>query len=448
MDATTIAVCAALGATLLLVGRWQARLERERNEENRARLKEAQAKGADKALTQFPLIDPSACLGCGSCIAACPEKDVIGLVDGVAKVINGNHCVGHAKCEEACPVGAIKVGLGDVSQRADIPQLSPVYESSVPGVYVIGELGGIALIRNAVEQGARVVDDVARRMKELPPDPGVHDLLVVGSGPAGLGAAFRARELGMSVKVVSQDDLGGTIRKYPRRKLTLIQELVIPLHGPLKEGEYEKEALLELFGATLAKTGLTVSAGEGLLSVEREGRLLVTKTTKGEHRSRFVALALGRRGTPRRLGVPGEDSDRVFYQLLDAASYRGQKILVVGGGDSAVEAAMGLARQPGNEVTLSYRKPEFFRLKPRNEERLKASVAEGRLRLLLPSEVLRFESGAAVLACGDAAARVERRVPVDWTFVFAGGDPPFPLLHKIGVKFGGGAKPALEKASA
>jgi thioredoxin reductase/Pyruvate/2-oxoacid:ferredoxin oxidoreductase delta subunit len=439
MDASTVAVGAALGATLYLVGRWQARLERERNAETLARLKDAKARGADKAIAQYPLIDEAVCLGCGSCIAACPELDVLGLVNGVAKVIHGAHCVGHGKCAEACPVSAIQVGLGDVSKRADIPQLGPRHESSVPGVYVIGELGGIALIRNAIEQGTSAVEDIARRLEErpFPKEPGVRDLLVVGSGPSGLGAAFRARELGLDAAIVSLDDVGGTIRKYPRRKLTLLQTVRIPIHGEMKEGEYEKERLLALLEAALAASGVPVSVGESLAAVEREGDVLVTKTTKGEHRSRFVALALGRRGAPRRLGVPGEDSDRVFYQLLDAATYTGQRILVVGGGDSAVEAAMGLARQPGNRVVLSYRKPEFFRLKPRNEERLKASVAEGRVELALPSEVVRFEPGAAVLARGEGAARAETRLPVDWTFVFAGGEPPFPLLKKIGVRFGG-----------
>ncbi|MFI5347212.1 MAG: NAD(P)-binding domain-containing protein [Elusimicrobiota bacterium] len=450
MDAATIAVGAVLGATLLLVGRWQGRLEKERSAEALAKLKDAKSRGADKAIAQYPLIDEAACLGCGSCIAACPEHDVIGLVGGVAKIIHGAHCVGHGKCEAACPVGAIKVGLGDVSKRTDIPQLSSQYESSVPGVYVIGELGGIALIRNAIEQGTRAVEDIARRAKAEPAaaEAGVLDLLIVGSGPSGLGAAFRAKELGLSVAIVSQDDLGGTIRKYPRRKLTLIQQVQIPVHGFMKEGEYEKEDLLALLDGALKKSGLTVSTGESLVSVERSGGLLVTKTSRGEHRSRFVALALGRRGTPRRLGVPGEDSDRVFYQLLDAATYTGQRILVVGGGDSAVEAAMGLARQPGNRVTLSYRKPDFFRLKPRNEARIKEAVAEGALKLLLPSDVLRFETGAAVLACGPADARVETVLPTDWTFVFAGGDPPFPLLQKIGVRFGGEPKPAAAKASA
>lgn len=448
MDTTTMAVGAGLGATLFLVGRWQARLERERTAENLARLKEAKAKGKDKAIAQFPVIDEAACLACGSCIAACPEHDVIGLVEGVAKVINGAHCVGHGKCEEACPVGAIKVGLGDVSRRADIPLLTERFESSVPGVYVVGELGGIALIRNAIAHGTAAVEDVARRLKTeaLPRTQGVRDLLVVGSGPSGLGAAFRARELGLDVAVVSLDGVGGTIRKYPRRKLTLIQEVRIPVHGPMRSGEYEKEDLLALLEAAIAKAALPVSTGEGLVAVERGADYLRVRTTKGEHRARFVVLALGRRGTPRRLGVPGEDSDRVFYQLLDAASYRGQRLLVVGGGDSAVEAALGLARQPGNRVTLSYRKPEFFRLKPRNEERLKAAAAEGKVELLLPSEVLRFEPGAAVLACGPD--RAERRLEADQTFVFAGGDPPFPLLKAIGVRCGGEPAPERAKAAA
>lgn len=435
MDPVMVAVGAAVGGALVLVGRWQAALEKERTAENLRRLGEAKAKGADKAIAQYPLVDAAACLGCGSCVAACPEHDVLGLVDGVAKVIHGAHCVGHGKCEEACPVGAIKVGLGDVSARADIPLLSPAQESSVPGVFVIGELGGIALIRNAVEQGTRAVEEIARRRRELPaaPEPGVRDLIVIGAGPAGLAAAFRARELGLDAAVVSRDGVGGTIRQYPRRKLTLVQPVRVPFHGPLKEGEYEKERLLEIFEAARAAGGVPVSDGEDLLGVERDGGALVVRTARGAHRARFVALALGRRGTPRRLGVPGEDSGRVFYQLLDAATYTGQRLLVVGGGDSAVEAALALARQPGNRVALSYRKPEFFRLKPRNESRIKEAAAASALELLLPSEVRRFEPGAAVLDC----AGTERRLETDWTFVFAGGEPPFPLLKKIGVRFGG-----------
>lgn len=428
----------SLGGTLLLVGLWQKRLESERDRENLSRLKDAKARGKDRAVAQHPQIREDLCLGCGSCVAACPEHGVLGLVGGVSKVIHASKCVGHGKCAEACPVGAITVGLGDVSKRPDIPVLSDRLESNIPGLYIAGELGGIALVRNAVEQGTRAMEDVARRLREEPSAklPGVRDVLVVGVGPAGLSATFRAVELGLDYETVSLSDVGGTVLKYPRRKLTLLQEVSIPLHGRLKEGEHLKEDLLGLWTGVISRHGVKTRAGAGLLAVERGAGFLQTRTTVGDFRSRFVILAMGRRGSPRKLGVPGEDSERVLYELSDAAAFAGQRVLVVGGGDSAVEAALALAAQPGNQVALSYRKPEFVRLKSRNEERLRAAVARGRVTLLLSSEVRAIEKDSVLLALSEPGRSREIRLPADWTFIFAGGEPPFPLLQKIGVRFG------------
>ncbi|MEQ1917615.1 MAG: NAD(P)-binding domain-containing protein [Elusimicrobiota bacterium] len=435
MDTLTLGAVAGLVVTFLIVGLWQRRLARDSDRENRALHKDAKARGKDKAIAQYPQIREDLCLGCGSCIAACPEKGVIGLVGGVAWIINGSRCVGHGKCAEACPVNAITVGLGDVSQRPDIPVLSPELETNISGLYIAGELGGIALVRNAVDQGRRAVDDIARRLREEPAAKmaGVRDVLVVGAGPAGLSSTFHAAELGLDYEAISLEDVGGTVRKYPRRKLTLVQAVDIPLHGKLKEAEYEKESLLSMWSAVIAKHGIRYKTGAGLIGLTRGEGFLEAQTSAGPVRARFVVLALGRRGSPRKLGVPGEESERVLYELEDAAALKGQRVLVVGGGDSAVEAALGLVAQPGNQVALSYRKPEFFRLKSRNEERLSAAVKAGRLRVMLSSEVRAITPGAVTLA---DEAGAETSLPNDWVFVFAGGEPPFPLLQKIGVRFG------------
>ncbi|MFA6434030.1 MAG: NAD(P)-binding domain-containing protein [Elusimicrobiales bacterium] len=448
MDFAAFSVVTAAVAAFGLIAFWQHRLERERDAEAeiklRAGLKEAKELGADKAVAQHSHIHADKCIGCGSCVLACHEGDVLCVVSGLARVVHASHCIGCAKCEAACPVCAITVGLGDVSQRPDIPVLGPNLESSVPGLYIAGELGGMALVKNAIIQGKSAVDDIARRLKAEPAPklPGVRDLLIVGAGPAGLSAVFRAVELGLDYAAVSLDDVGGTVRKYPRRKLTLVQAVEMPLYGRIRENEYLKEDLLKMWDSVVSGHGIRIRINEAVEMITPVDGILETKTTAGVYASRFVVLALGRRGMPRKLGVPGEESERVLYELADAAALRGQKALVVGGGNSAVEAALGLCAQPGTYVVLSHRRNEFSRLTGRNKERLEKAVAENRLHLILSSQVKCIETDkVTMLACGPGGEG-KAVLCVDWVFVCAGGDPPFPLLQKIGVKFGKAPEPA------
>ncbi len=413
-----------------------------RNRADAARRAEARALGADRPVAQYPLIDEAACIGCGSCVAACPERSVLGIVDGRAVIVNGLKCVGHGRCAEACPVGAIRVGLGDVGARDDIPRLTDDLESTVPGVLLAGELTGFALIRNAVAQGTRAAEAVARRVRAAglpPPAEGVRDLVIVGAGPAGLSAALVARREGLSYVVLDQQGAGGTILQYPRKKVVLTQPVDIPLWGRLDRSEYAKEDLLAIWQDAMLRFELHVRTGERLEDVMRaaDGTLMV-RTTGGTWLARHVILALGRRGTPRKLGVHGEELPKVAYKLLDAEAYRGERILVVGGGDSAVEAALGLARQPGNLVTLSYRKERLFRIKQRNEKNFADALGRGELTARFGSEVLAIGPEAVRLRQGDR----ELELPNDYVFVFAGGEPPWPLLRRIGIGFGGAGRDA------
>jgi thioredoxin reductase/NAD-dependent dihydropyrimidine dehydrogenase PreA subunit len=413
---------------------------RRRRRSDQARKEEAVRLGVDKPAAQFPYVDPRACIGCGSCVSACPEGDVLAVVGGSATVVNGLKCVGHGRCELACPVGAIKVGLGDVKSRADMPLLDDWNETSVPGLFIAGELGGLALIRNAVGQGRRVIERIARRATAARAGAGgdVRDVVIVGAGPAGAAAAATARELGLSHVVLEREaSLGGTIFHYPRRKLVLVQEVELPAGGRLKESEYSKEHVLAVFEDLVRRSRLEIRFGEAVTSVSREDGLFSVGTRRGGYRAHFVVLAMGRRGAPRKLGVPGEELPKVTYQLVDAESYRDQRMLVVGGGDSAVEAAIGLARQPGNRVTLSYRREKLVRIKRKNEERLARLVREGRVRTLFPSEVAVIEPQAVRLRVGDASTSIRN----DYVLVCAGGEPPLPFLRQIGIRFGGQAAP-------
>jgi len=418
---------------LLALGAWQRRIDRRERARVVSQIEEAKALGADRPIGQYPLIDALRCIGCASCIRACPEDNVIGMVQSVAHVVQAARCIGHGLCAQVCPVGAIAVGLGDLSARPDVPQLTDDLESTVPGVFIAGELGGLALIRNAVEQGIRGIEAIERRLREERGARADADVLIVGAGPAGLAASLKAKELGLSYVTIDQNDVGGTVRKYPRRKLVMTQPVELPLYGRVRKTEYVKEDLIELWQTVMEQQGIRVREGVRFLGTRREGSHLLSETSKGPVATRTVLLALGRRGTPRKLGIPGEDQEKVLYQLVDAATYKGLRCLVVGGGDSAIEAALGLAAQSGNDVTLSYRKPEFFRIKARNEERIRSAAAEGAVKLLLGSDVRSVGEEHVDLTAQGRAARLAN----DFVFVFAGGEPPYPLLKGMGIRFWG-----------
>ncbi|MGD9549346.1 MAG: NAD(P)-binding domain-containing protein [Candidatus Krumholzibacteriia bacterium] len=425
---TVVLLGVGVGVTLYTV-----RFRRQREASSR-RLQQNRELGMDRASGQYPLVDAGACIGCGTCIDACPEGDVLGIVSGRVVVINGVRCIGHGKCAEACPVGAIQVGLGDITKRDDIPLLDETNQTSVPGIWIAGELSGFALIHNAVDQGRKAAAAVAAALQGAgPAGSGSHDLIVVGAGPAGMSAALVAREMGVSCLVLDQQDPGGTILQYPRRKLVMVQPVTIPGYGKLERLEYTKEELLGIWQELHVDAGLDIRTGLRVTGITGEDGAFSVETGEGTFACRKVILALGRRGSPRRLNVPGEDLAKVAYRLIDAEAYKGRRVLVVGGGDSAVEAAMGLAHQPDCTVTLSYRKPELLRIKQRNAERIAPLIAEGRIRFLGGTTVSAIRSDVVALAGPEGPILV----PNDDVFVLAGGIAPFGLLKGMGVKFGG-----------
>lgn len=448
---------AGLAVAVLVVRARRAELARLR--EGLAERAKARERGSDRARLQYPQIDLASCIGCGSCVRACPEEGVLDLVHGQAVVVHGARCVGHGRCAAECPTGAIAVTLGDLAQRRDIPALSERFESTrVEGLFLAGEVTGFALVRTAIAHGVAVADEARRRSTArrgevaararsasrggtlvLDLEPDALDLVIVGAGPAGLACALRAKELGLSFVVLEQDEIGGTIAKYPRQKLVMTQPVALPLAGKLARTSYAKEELVEMWLGLVRDHALPVRTGEVFERVEplEDGRLRVhTKAARFDATS--VCLALGRRGTPRKLGVPGEDLAKVAYSLLDAHGYQGRRVLVVGGGDSAIEAALGLAEQPGNVVHLSYRKPAFTRLKARNEARLVAAERDGSIQVLYESEVIAIERERVQIAQRGAAIALAN----DDVFVFAGGTPPTELLEASGISFDPAERPA------
>jgi putative YpdA family bacillithiol system oxidoreductase len=373
------------------------------------------------------------CVGCGTCVAACPEPGAIAL-QGKLAVVEQTLCVGHGQCASACPVGAILLTTGAAVHRVEVPEIGSDFQTNIPGIYIVGELGGRGLIKNAINEGKIAIEHITQ---ELPPgearpdgDAEALDVVIVGSGPAGLSAGLEAHRRGLRYLVVEQGSLSDTVRKYPRHKILFAEPLSIPLYGDLWVADASKETLLQVWETIVANTGLDVRTNQRVQQVTREGGLFEVASEAERFRTRRVVLAMGRRGTPRRLGVPGEELAKVVYDIAEMEDFRGRKVLVVGGGDSAVESALGLANQEGTSVTLSYRGEDFARVKERNRAKLDTAIQAGKIGVQLRSTVREIRPDRVVLDVGGESAIL----PNDDVVVRIGGDAPYAFLQRLGIR--------------
>ncbi len=443
MDLDTIGLSSALAlvvATLaaLLVRSWR------RGKRHGAAYRLAVAEGRHIPASLHPVIDTDICIGSLSCLRSCPEGDILGVVDGAARLIEAGNCIGHGKCASECPVDAIKLVFGTAERGVDLPEVDEFFESSRRGVHIVGELGGMGLIKNAIRQGLECAERFSATMVGQAP-PGCVDVAVIGAGPAGLATALGCRAASLSFRVLEQASLGGTVANYPRQKVVMTETVELPLHGKFGKKLISKEELLAQFRKMVEKGSIHVEEGTKVEGLDGDDGAFVLRTTKGDVRARKVVVAIGRRGTPRRLGVPGEERDKVAYSLYDPAQYEGCQVLVVGGGDSALEAAISLADESDAEVTLSYRGAALARAKPRNKTRIEELAARGRIRMLLPSEVRAIEEDRVTLDCGGKPLAI----PNDYVIVSVGGELPLGFLEKarISVKRAHGdveAKPVAQ----
>lgn len=414
---------AAMGLVLWLYMRRQKRV----NATNKAKLEELLETGMVEPPSLHPVVDTTRCMGSGACAKACPEL-ALGVVNGKAVLVNPAHCIGHGACLAACPVEAIKLVFGSEKRGIEIPNISPEFETNVSGIFIAGELGGMGLVRKAAEQGRQAINVIRKRA-----GPGADfDVVIVGSGPAGISAGLSSMEHKLRYKIVEQEtSLGGTVYHFPRNKIVMTAPVELALVGKVKFSEVQKEKLLEFWQGVVQKTGLKIAFNERMEAIEKHGDHFVVTTSKGSYSTKTVLLSMGRRGTPRKLDVPGEEDPKVVYRLIDAAQYQGQAVLVVGGGDSALEAAIAISEEPGTDVILSYRSATFSRVKQKNRTRLEEQEKAGRLKVMLNSKVLSI-SPDSVQIDYDSIIQKHRN---DAVIVCAGGLLPTPLLQKIGIQF-------------
>ncbi|MEZ5070752.1 MAG: NAD(P)-binding domain-containing protein [Bacteroidales bacterium] len=400
---------------------------RRRSRRTARKIGEAKAAGTHEPVSLHPVVDPNACIGTGACILACPEKDILGILHGKAAPVNTSRCIGHGACFHACPTRAISLCIGTEQRGVQLPHVNEHFVTNVPGISIAGELGGMGLIRNAVEQGRQAVEHIGAVLDRR--HEATYDLLVVGAGPAGIAGSLAAKKLGLRFLTLEQDTLGGTVATFPRKKVVMTSPMELPLHGRVKMLETSKTELLTLWQEVLGKNGITIRENTKVERIEPEHAHLRIVTSSGEtFTAKHVLLAIGRRGSPRKLNIPGEERPKVAYRMLEPEMIRKEHIMVVGGGDSAVEAALQLCDE--NKVTLSYRKENFSRIKPANFDLIRAAMAAEKLDVRFNTELRSIDDEDVTLTGGDT----EEHIRNDRVYIFVGGELPSGFLEKSGIR--------------
>ena len=398
------------------------------------KLDESISSGLTEPASLHPVIDPNRCLGCGTCVSACPEGEILGLVKRKAQLVSPTSCIGHGACREACPTNAITLVFGTATRGVEIPLLSKDFETSVAGIFIAGELGGMGLIKNAIAQGTQAIDAIVKTLKRTSEQD--YDVVIVGAGPAGLSAALAAKDKKLKYLVLEQDTIGGTLAHYPRGKIVMTRPAVLPIIGKFQFKEASKESLIGFWQQAIKTAKLVIKTGERVDNIEKQAQGFKVTTPKNTYSTKSILLALGRRGTPRKLGVPGEELSKVVYTLTEPEQYAGRHVVVVGGGDSALEAALAIAEQPNTHTILSYRNDAFSRAKPKNRERVAQAKKDGRLKVWLGTQIKQISAQSLQIETPAGVKEIKN----DDLIVCAGGILPTPFLKKIGIhveeKFG------------
>ena len=396
---------------------------------NELKINKAKEFGFHEPVSLHPVINEDICIGSGACVTACPEQDILGIVSGSGKLINASHCVGHGACFHACPVQAITLVMGTEKRGVELPHVSQNYETNIKGIYIAGELGGMGLIKNAVEQGAKAMENILRGLPKNTTSK--YDAIIVGAGPAGISASLFAAQKNKNFLTLEQDSLGGTVFSFPRQKIVMTSPVDLPLYGKVKLHETSKSELLDLWKDVLTKNKISINENEKVLEIIKYPEYFEVITTQEKYTTSSILLSIGRRGSPRKLGIKGEDKEKVAYRLIEPELINNKKVIVVGGGDSAIESALLLAEDGSNKVTISYRAKSFNRIKPANLQKIGTAQKQNRVNIIYESNLEEIEDTQVKVKLKNGSTIA---IQNDLVYIFAGGELPNKFLEKIGIK--------------
>jgi thioredoxin reductase/NAD-dependent dihydropyrimidine dehydrogenase PreA subunit len=431
---TTVPILIALTAAVLLC---MGAILDDRRARHRRR---AQREEASRSVPLLHSINDDRCIGCEACIDVCPTE-VLDLVEHKVRVSRFSDCVQCEQCANVCPTQALVMyRQGTTPRMLTVPELDEHFQTGVPGQYLIGEVAGKPLVKNAANLGRAVIEHIARELAHRPAIDArggrvrdVLDVVIVGSGPGGLSAGLACVKHRLTCQVLEKEHvISSTVARYPKGKHFMAEPCTSQNVSYLPVFDGSKEELVAAWTQVIEGVQLPIKLGEAVETVQRgDDGVFTIKSTVGTYRARTVVLATGLRGKPRLLAVPGANLEKVQSLLDDPAEFAGEATLVVGGGDSAVEGAIALA-EVGASVTLSYRGDGFKRCKQGNQRRLAELVAAKQLTVLLESNVRCFTPDRVTIALAD---RTETTIANQRAFVLIGADTPVAWLEANQVRF-------------